>query len=210
MVKSLPVVLALVVVALAIAAATAFAAPAGAHVHGADAKAAGTWCGGTRWQLMTLSDRGRSRVNWSSMPTSIAAISKMPAPSRFLASRSSSYERHVWGLTAVIERYRLASNGELVFELYDIPSGMYMNAYMPNPQCVASTARGRSAMLSARAAFTKVCPKATPAWQLLGATAHLKGVGFWNPVKTTLGALGNGAELRPITNFVLKQGCGKY
>jgi hypothetical protein len=38
----------------------------------------------------------------------------------------------------------------------------------------------------------------------------MKGVGFWNPVKTTLGALGNGAELRPITNFVLKQGCGKY
>jgi hypothetical protein len=209
MVKSLRVVLAVVVAALAISAVAAFAAPAGAHVQ-ADAKKAGTWCGGTRWQLMTLSDRGGSRVRWSSVPTSIPAISKMPAPSRFVASRSSSYERQVWGLTAVIERYRLASNGELVFELYDVPSGMYMNAYMPNPQCVASTAHSRSAMLSARAAFTKACPKATPAWQMLGATAHLRGVGFWNPVKTTLGALGNGAELRPITNFVLAQGCGKF
>lgn len=38
----------------------------------------------------------------------------------------------------------------------------------------------------------------------------ITGVGFWNPVKTTLGALGNGAELRPVTSLTLLEGCGKF
>jgi hypothetical protein len=33
-------------------------------------------------------------------------------------------------------------------------------------------------------------------WQLLGATVVISGVGFWNPARTTRGALPNGAELR--------------
>jgi hypothetical protein len=36
----------------------------------------------------------------------------------------------------------------------------------------------------------------------------MTGVGYWNPVATTLGALGNGAELRPVTGFKLINGCG--
>ena len=85
-----------------------------------------------------------------------------------------------------------------------------MNAYMPNPKCLSSTTRGRAAILSARTAFTSACPAATANWQLLGASVSLTGVGFWNPVKTTLGALGNGAELRPVTGFTLINGCGKF
>jgi hypothetical protein len=38
----------------------------------------------------------------------------------------------------------------------------------------------------------------------------LTGVGFWNPVKTTPGALKNGAELRPLTALSITQGCGKF
>jgi hypothetical protein len=44
---------------------------------------------------------------------------------------------------------------------------------------------------------------------MLGATVQLAGIGFWNPVRTTLGALGNGAELRPATGITLINGCGK-
>ena len=66
-----------------------------------------------------------------------------------------------------------------------------------------------SRIMAARSAFTKACPAPTSGWQMLGATVQLAGIGFWNPVKTTLGALGNGAELRPVTYFNLLQGCGK-
>jgi hypothetical protein len=65
-------------------------------------------------------------------------------------------------------------------------------------------------MLAARNSFMSACPAVTNDWQLLGATADMTGVGFWNPVKTTMGALKNGAELRPLTALTITQGCGKY
>jgi hypothetical protein len=48
----------------------------------------------------------------------------------------------------------------------------------------------------------------TAAWQLLGVTVDVAGVGFWNPSKRTRGALVNGAELRPLTNLRIVSGCG--
>jgi hypothetical protein len=196
-----------VVTATAAAALLAvLAAPAGARVG---AQAPGTWCGGTLWRLMTLSDTGRKSVNWTPATTSIPDVGKLAAPARVTATRSTTFQKQRWQVTAVIERYRIASNGEVVFELFDIASGMYMNAYMPNPSCLSSSTRGRSSMLAARSAFLEACPAPQKTWGLLGATATLSGVGFWNPVKTTPGALRNGAELRPVTSFQLVNGCGK-
>ena len=210
MVKSQRIALALVAAAVAAAAATAFAVPAGAHVQTFGAAKPGTWCGGNLWKLMTLSDTGRKTVQWSPAQTTIPQISSLTPPQRILASRNSSFEKQMWSETLVIERYRLASNGEIVLELYDIPSSMYMNAYMPNPQCLSSTTRGRAQIVAARTAFTSACPAPTADWQMLGASVTLTGVGFWNPVRTTLGALANGAELRPVTGFTLINGCGKF
>ena len=197
----------LVVTAAAAAAVLAAltAAPAGAHV---DAKP-GPWCGGSLWKLMTLSDTARRSVKWAAVPTTLPDIAKLAAPARIPASRGTAFEKQVWQVQAVIERYRVASSGEIVMQLFDIPSALYMNAYMPNPKCLPSTARGRAQMLAARNAFTKACPAPKAAWQLLGATVKLTGVGFWNPAKSTLGALPSGAELRPLVGFELVSGCGK-
>ena len=181
------------------------AAPAGAHQT---AKAPGPWCGGTLWKLMTFSDTGRAGVNLTPTPTSITALGAEAAPAKIGTARSA-FEKQSWQITAVIERYRVASNGELVFEMTDPQSSTYMNAYMPNPKCLSPTTRDRAQILAARTAFTSVCPAPTEAWQLLGATVQLTGVGFFNPVKSTIGALANGAELRPVTGFTLMQGCGK-
>jgi hypothetical protein len=199
-------------VALAAALAVVVAAPAGAHQATRTAVAPGTWCGGGLWKLMTLSDAQRWTVYPAPLRTSIPAIASLAAPKRILASRSGTFfERQIWEMNVVIERYRLQSNGEIALELYDIPSSMYMNAYMPNPNCLLPTQTSdRSQILAARSAFTKACPTATAAWQMLGATVHLAGIGFWNPVRTTLGALGNGAELRPVTGITLINGCGHF
>jgi hypothetical protein len=201
-----------VVFAVAVVAALAVvvAMPAAARHSAQTGQAPGTWCGGNLWKLETLSDAQRWTVYPAPLRTSIPAIAALAAPKRILTVRSGTFfEQQVWELKVVIERYRLQSNGEIALELYDIPSGMYMNAYMPNPNCLSSTQTSdRSRILAARWAFTKVCPTPTSAWQMLGATVELAGVGFWNPVRTTLGALGNGAELRPVTHFSLIQGCG--
>ena len=196
----------LVVAAAAAAAAlSALVAPAGAPA----AVKPGTWCGGTRWKLMTLSDTSRKAVNWPAAATTVPDIATLSAPGRLGTTRGTSFEKQVWQIRAVIERYRVASNGEIVMQLYDIPSSLYMNAYMPNPKCLSSATRGRAQMVAARTSFTSACPAPTATWQMLGATAVLSGVGFWNPVKTTIGALKNGAELRPLTGFQLVNGCGK-
>jgi hypothetical protein len=188
--------------AAALAALTAaFALPAGAHVS-----APGPQCGGTLWKLMTLSDTGRSAVHWAPTATTIPDIAKLRAPAKITTARGSAFQKQVWKLKAVIERYRQASNGEIVLELYDIPTSTYMNAYMPSSQCLPSTARGRAQMLAARGGFLKDCPAVTANWQILGATADVTGVGFWNPVKTTMGALKNGAELRPLIDLKITQG----
>jgi hypothetical protein len=51
---------------------------------------------------------------------------------------------------------------------------------------------------------------ATPAWKLIGITVDIQGVGFWNPARTTRGALPNGAELRPVTGLTIVSGCGVW
>jgi len=194
--------------AAALVAAVVAASPAGARQA---SSAPGPWCGGTLWKLMTLSDSSRGAVSWTPIPTGIADIAKLTAPKRILASRKNNrFELKTWQITAVIERYRVQSNGEIALEMNDVHTSTFMNAYMPNPKCLSKSTRGRADILAARNAFTKACPAPTAAWQTLGATVKLSGVGFWNPVKTTLGALGNGAELRPVTGFSLMEGCGKF
>ena len=191
--------------AVSAVAACALAATAAASTR---AEAPGPWCGGTAWRLMTLSDAQRRSVVLHGTPASIADIAKLEAPGRTPRTRSTPFQRHVWHLRTVIDRYRIASNGEIVLILYSIDSAQYMNAYLPNPHCLGPQARDRTGLIAARKQLTQHCPAATPAWQLLGITVDLAGVGFWNPSRATRGALANGAELRPVTNFKIVNGCG--
>ncbi len=168
----------------------------------------GAWCGGVLWRLMTLSDAQRGRVDFSPRAISVADIAKLPPPTRIGRTRATAFQRQRWTMAMVVDRYRIASNGEIVLILYSIDTAQYMNAYLPNPHCLGSRARGRSAMLAARREFMSHCPPATAQWQLLGTTVQVGGVGFWNPSKATRGALPNGAELRPLTDLKIVSGCG--
>jgi hypothetical protein len=168
----------------------------------------GTWCGGGLWRLMTLSDVDRATVNLHGATTTIAQLAKLAPPKRIVAERTTAFARRVWRLHAVVDRYRIASNGEIVLILFSIDTGQYMDVYLPNPSCLGPRARDRSGIVEARRQFVSRCAPVTAAWQLLGATVDVAGVGFWNPSKRTRGALANGAELRPLTNLRIVSGCG--
>jgi hypothetical protein len=200
-----PALIAIAVLALA---ATAAAAPRTDAASRSARENPGPWCGGPLWRQMAFSDPDRGKVNLTPEPTTIAKIAQLEAPPRITTARTTSFQRTTWRLHAVVDRYRIASNGEIVLILFSIDSGRYMNAYLPNPNCLSSRTRQRSAILAARKAFTSKCPGVTAPWQLLGATVDVNGVGFWNPVRTTRGALQNGAELRPVTNLAIDFGCG--
>jgi hypothetical protein len=156
---------------------------------------------------MTLSDKDRRKVALTPTPTMIADIAALRPPARIVPRRTTGFQRHVWQLQTVLDRYRIASNGELVLILYSIQTGQYMNAYMPNPDCLSRLTRDRAGILAARAGMA-ACPQPVPVWNLVGLTIDISGVGFWNPNKTTRGALANGAELRPVTSFKIVAGCG--
>ena len=199
---------ALIAIALLLLAAFAAAAPRTEAAPHRAREAPGPWCGGVLWRQMTFSDPDRAKVSVTPETTAIARIAELSTPGRLTTARTTSFQRNVWHLRAVVDRYRIASNGEIVLILFSIDSGRYMNAYLPNPRCLSNRTRRRSAILAARKAFTSHCPVVTAAWQLLGATVDVTGVGFWNPVRTTRGALPNGAELRPVTELAIDFGCG--
>jgi hypothetical protein len=202
MMKSQPMLL---VSMLVIACVVGLTASGGAHA--APAQAPGPWCGGTRWKLMTQNDSARASVKWAPAPTTVLDIANLGAPGKTPSTRSTAFQKQVWQLTAVIDQYRVQSNGEIALVLFDSKSSKYMNAYMPNPQCLLKTARGRADMIAARGALGR-CPAPKANWQPLGITVQVDGVGFWNPSHATKGALPNGAELRPLTALKVISGCG--
>jgi hypothetical protein len=157
---------------------------------------------------MTMSDVDRMKVDLHGTPTTIAAIAALHTPARIVPRRTTPFQRSVWRLRAVIDRYRIASNGEIVLVLYSIDTAQFMDAYLPAKSCLGQRARDRTGMLAARNSLMSGCPQVTAAWQLLGVTVEIGGVGYWNPVRTTRGALPNGAELRPVTNLKVVTGCG--
>lgn len=182
-----------------------FATPAAAD---RDAVTPGTWCGGTLWRQMAFSDPDRNKVTLQPEPTTIKAIGELAPPARIGLARGTKFQRQVWSLHAVIDRYRIASNGEIVLILFSIDDGMYMNAYLPNPLCLGPRSRARNQIVTARESLKSRCPLAVPAWRLIGVTVDVEGVGFWNPARNTRGALRNGAELRPLTKLTIVSGCG--
>lgn len=195
--------------ALGLLCATAVACALAASSLGAPRKVApGPWCGGTLWHLMTLSDADRKLVDLKRTPYAISDIADQKPPAKIGLRRTTDFQRHVWRLAVVVDRYRIASNGEIVLILYSIPTAQYMNAYLENPNCLSSKSRDRTGMIAARREFTSHCGRATAAWQLLGASVDIGGVGYWNPSRVTRGALPNGAELRPVTNLKIVSGCG--
>jgi hypothetical protein len=200
------------VVALAAFAAAAVSVAAHAatepRVAHQAARAPGSWCGGTLWRQMTFSDGDRKKVKLSPTLTSIGDIAQLTPPKRITTARQTMFQRRVWHLHAVIDRYRIASNGEIVLILYSIATGQYMNAYLPNPSCLPKTTRKRADIVAARQLLVGHCPAVTPAWQLLGVSVEVEGVGFWDPARNTRGALPNGAEIRPVTNLAIDSGCG--
>ena len=189
---------------LSLAAALAVVAAHGATAH----ISPGPWCGGPTWRLMNLSDPQRKLVRLDRIQTTVPDIAKFATPQVIGTRRTTNFQLHTWRLHAVVDRYRIASNGEIVLVIFDIPSGTYMDAYLPNPNCLGPQSRDRTGMIAARKAFTDHCPHATSQWQLLGASVDISGAGYWNTVRTARGALQNGAELRPLTNLSIVVGCG--
>lgn len=165
-----------------------------------------TRCGGTLWRLKTLSDAASQKVQLTPQTTTIEAIRDRAAPRQIPAKRTTSFQRRAWVVVAQIVEFRREADG-LRLVLFD--HGAYLNAAIPSPSCVPSSARARKSVVGAWNKFEASCGSATGAWKPLGAIAYVQGIGFWNrPGATARGAAPNGAELHPVTSFRPVAGCG--
>ena len=161
-------------------------------------------CGGSLWRLMTLSDPLRGRVNMRPATSSVAALAARSGPGRPPSSRDA-FERQVWEVTAQIVKYRSDSAG-VHFQLFK--DDAYMQAFLPHPTCLPSTARGRKTMVATRAWFLKNCGQASSSWKPLGALVRINGVGFWSGDRSSSGSAPNGARLAPVIGIHPLAGCG--
>lgn len=109
---------------------------------------------------MTLVDNGKG-VNWNPSATTIAAIAKLTAPARITASRTTAFQKRVWQMgDVVIDSYRIASNGEIVLKLYDVPRDVHER--VPPVARVHDVERDvAQGEVKARNGFVNTCPKAT-------------------------------------------------
>ena len=201
--------------AVSVAAALAAAAlplVAATQARGAAAeRPPGTWCGGTRWKLMTLSDALASKVAWTPAPTSIRAIPALCRigihrfGTRAFETAALAGDARDRALPAAVQRRDRAR--AVRHSLVDVHERISAEPAMP----VRPDARPQGDPLRPPCTRPRLQEFAAPTyWWPLGASVRMTGVGYWNPVRTTLGALGNGAELRPVTGLKIINGCGHF
>src|SRR5262249_12400701 len=140
----------LITVILGLAAATAATAPWAHAARRTAHLSPGTWCGGVLWRDLNLSAADRGKVSGGSEATTISKIAALSPPGRISKARTTAFARTSWHLHAVVDRYRIASNGEIVLILFSIDSGQYMNAYLSNPHCLSAKTRWRTSIVAAR------------------------------------------------------------
>lgn len=160
-------------------------------------------CGGSLWQMKTLSDPQRKNVSLTPRTTTIGALASLQAPSRMPTGRSTSFQRQTWELPASTTIYRKETGG-IRLVLFD--HQVYMNAVIPSPSCLPKSARNRQAMLDTWRLFLR-CTHPTTEWQPLGAVGFVRGIGFWSGQRYGRGQAANGAELHPVTGFRPVVGC---
>jgi hypothetical protein len=188
------------IAALLIAATTAVAAASGRT----SASPTPALCGGSLWQLKTLSDPGRTSVRLASATTTIEAIAGRPYPRPVPTKRRTAFQRHTWEVVAQLTAYRLEAGGVRLI-LFDANS--YMNAVIPLPSCLSPQTRARNQIGAAWTQFSADCAHPKNEWQSLGAIVYIRGVGFWSQRRGLRGAARNGAELHPVTGFRIVAGC---
>jgi hypothetical protein len=155
--------------------------------------------------LKMLSDPQRKLVNLHPKNTTVAAINQLSQPHPTPKTRSTSFSRRVWLVSAQITEFKVEGDSDIHLVLFG--DGAYLIAEMPAPACIPKKARDRKAMVAVRKKFETSCGKPTKHWQPLGAVVTISGVGFFDIPHTQKPHAQNFTELHPVTAFKIVSGC---
>jgi hypothetical protein len=162
-----------------------------------DPQLASVSCPVERGPVKEGSDADRYKVSTTVTSASIYYLRSKAKPSSYPTNnRIGPMELHTWAVTAILKQYKQESDGDIHLVIKD-SAGRSMIAELPYGGCVPTTSRWKSAIASARAAFTHVYSVST-SWHYVSRSVTLRGLGMFDPLHGQTGVAPNGIELHPV------------
>jgi hypothetical protein len=162
-----------------------------------DPQLASVSCPVERGPVKEGSDADRYKVSTTVTAASIYYLRSRAKPSSYPRNnRIAPVELRTWSVTAILKQYKQESDGDIHLVIKD-SAGRSMIAEIPYGGCVPTTSRWKSAIASARAAFTHVYAVST-SWHYVSRSVTLRGLGMFDPLHGQTGVAPNGIELHPV------------
>ena len=169
-------------------------------------------CGTQRWAVKTMSDAAAGQVNLTPQPTTVAALTSLPAfvtdGGNLNPPRRPGAEMQVWQVRANLVQLQLESDSDIHLVLSDPANpSVHLIAEFPSDACVATKDPAlRAQMAKARADLLAQTGIADPPQYplppvALSGTAVLTGVGFFDDPHGQSGDAPNSIELHPVLSF---------
>lgn len=160
-----------------------------------------TACGVERWSVKTGTDPDARLVNQRAVtPTNIIHLRSLTPPAQLpLNARVRPVETTVWGLDAILVRYKEETDSDYHLVLSDT-GGRTLIAEIPAPECVGSSSPFLPAMRAVRPAFTARF-QPTISFQRVSVKVHVTGVGFFDVEHGQSGVAPNAIELHPVLSI---------
>jgi hypothetical protein len=155
----------------------------------------GLTCGTERWSVKTGSDADISRVNLTSVTTTIGTLVGYARP----GSLPSNRLRNV-----TMTKYKAETDSD--YHIVVSSGGQTMIVEIPNPGCVSGSSPLYSRIQSAKAAFDAKYT-ATSSFKTSTDTVTVIGVGFWDFPHGQTGVAPNAIELHSVTFFCSGLNC---
>jgi hypothetical protein len=191
-----------VAVALVAAAtlAVAFASPGTPRMSSMSRASA---CGVERWDVKTLTDPDKDKVNLKPKKITIEKLRKMQVPLGLNQDMPRfPQERKAYRLKALLMSVKLEKDSDLHLVIADPRVGGSMIVELPASDCIRAKAHDQ--MVTARKALKSAChgvPKKVGALSTLSGKATVAGVAFFDLLHGQGGVAPNGIELHPVLDF---------
>jgi hypothetical protein len=169
-----------------------------------DRASGGVTCGVWRWDVKTLSDPDRRRVDFHAEAVRIGNLRRRDPPDSLDTDtpRLAGVERHVYKVKAQAVTAKIEEDGDIHLVIAArAAKNRTMIVEFPDRACVASAFK-RDRMDQARQAMLAECGSlSSSSFTDLTGNVVIRGVGFWDAIHGQTGVAPNGIELHPVLRF---------
>jgi hypothetical protein len=161
-------------------------------------------CGVWRWDVKTLSDPARRRVDFHPEAIRIGRLRRLDPPDSLDTDtpRLAGVERQVYEVKAQVVTAKIEEDGDIHLVIAArTAKNRTMIVEFPDRACVASAFK-RDRMDRARQAILTECGSiSSSSFTDLTGKVVIRGVGFWDEIHGQTGVAPNGIELHPVLRF---------